>query len=357
MVALTRARLVAQALVGAGFPTPTDAVGAAGAMQGQDLPGVLASAALRSSGRIADVLEELDSGRLVRGYPMRGTVFLMTAADVTWITQLCVAPAIRAAAARRHHLGLDAAQLSHAGDLAQSLLEEGPKAKAELFGRWDARGLAPQGGRGYHLLFSLIAEGLIVYGPWNGSEQDVALREQWLRSSPTLEDRFGGERIPAVAELLLRYLTSHGPATLRDFAWWTKLTLGEIRKALPLIVDGLESDGADDASYWRPGLLDEVAALGRATAQPLLLPGFDEYILGYADRSFAAPSAHLAKLVPGNNGVFKRPVVIGGRVLGTWSRGGRPGGRRLEIEPFDSISEGHLRRLERRFTAFPFVTD
>ena len=67
--ALTSARLVAQRLVGPPFPDPTSAVAAFGAMQGQDLPGVVASAALRSSGAVADVLTALDDGRLVRGYP------------------------------------------------------------------------------------------------------------------------------------------------------------------------------------------------------------------------------------------------------------------------------------------------
>ena len=351
---LTRARLVAQALIGTKHACPVDAVRAFGAMQGQELPGVLASAALRSTGAVADAIADLDGARLVRGYPMRGTVFLMAAADVTWITELCAAAALRAAAARRHKLGLDEAQIERALEVARGALADGPRPRAHLLEHWQSEGLAPKDGRGYHLLFTLVARNEIVYGPWNGSEQDVALVAQWLPGNATLDDRFGGDRTPAVAELLLRYLTSHGPATLRDFAWWTKLGLGEIRAALPLIAAQLESDGADEASYWRPGLLDEVVALGRATAQPLLLPGFDEYILGYRDRLFAMPSAHHERLVPGNNGVFKKSVVLGGRVCGTWSAG--PTRKRaLEIAPFEPIAPGTVARLEAKFRSYPFI--
>lgn len=351
-----RARLVAQCLVGTGFPGPVEAVSAFAAMQGQDLPGVLASAALRSTGSLDDVFEALADGRLVRGYPMRGTVFLMPGNDVRWITELSAGPSLRAAAARRHQLGLDEEQLTRARASAEGAVAEGPLTRSALFGVWEGEGLAPAGGRGYHMLFTLIAGGVLVYGPWNGSEQDVALREQWLPASPGLADLFDGERVPAVAELLRRYLLTHGPATLRDFAWWTKLPLKVIRAALPLIVDTLESDRAEEASFWRPGLLDDVAELGRSSARPILLPGFDEYVLGYADRLFAMEPDHHSRLVPGNNGVFRKSVVVGGRVRGTWSRGGRPGGRVLEIDAFEPISPSARKQLETRFTRFPFTT-
>lgn len=350
-----RARFVAQSLAAPVFPSPVEAVAASGAMQGQDLPGVLASAALRSTGGIDAVLADLTAGRLVRGYPMRGTVFLMAARDLSWITELCAAPVLRAAAARRHQLGLDADQLTLARDLAEETLTQGPRTRSELLRIWQDAGLAPAGGRGYHMLATLIGERVCAYGPWNGTDQDVVLVSRWLPANPTLDDLFGGERIPAVAELLARYLSSHGPATLRDFAWWTKLPLTEIRRALPLIADRLESDGAPEASFRRPGLYDEVAAAGRGVGRAVLLPGFDEFILGYQDRLFAMPPEHHAKLVPGNNGVFRKTVVVGCRVRGTWTRGGRPGNRTLEIEEFEPVSPSAHRALRARFAAFPFV--
>lgn len=52
----------------------------------------------------------------------------------------------------------------------------------------------------------------------------------------------------------------------------------------------------------------------------LLLPGFDEYLLGYTDRSAALAPEHANLTVPGGNGIFKATVVAGGRVAGTWRK-------------------------------------
>lgn len=352
---LGRTRLVAQGLVTRPYATPVDAMTAFGAMQGQDLPGVLASVALRTASTSVDeVLAGLDEGLIVRGYPMRGTVFLMPAADLLWITQLSAKPSIRAAMARRRELhdGI----LDEARALAVAHLEDGGLSRAELFDRWEAARIGTSDGRGYHLLFNLIAEATVCYGPWNGTDQDVVLTSAWLPAGTDLEARFNGDRDAATAELLRRYLTTHGPATVRDFAWWTKLTLAEIRRGLALVADEFETDGADEASYWRPGVREEAQALGRATSAPLLLPGFDEFILGYPDRLFAMSHDHHQRLVPGNNGVFKRSVVAGGTVVGIWTRKGSAGRRRLEVDPFVELSPTASRRLAKLFDEFPFVT-
>lgn len=365
---LARQRLVAQGLVTRPWATPTDAVRAFGAMQGQDLPGVLASAALRTrppegsgAADVADVSEvvaALDRGELVRGYPMRGTVFLMAADDATWMTELCAGPAIRASARRRLQLGLDDGDVDRARDVAREVLAERPVSRAALVARWAEAGVATEEGRGYHLLSALIHETTLCYGPWNGSDQDVALTETWLPADRSLAALFDGDRVAAAAEMLRRYLTTHGPATLRDFAWWTKLPLREVRAALPLVADDLESgDGPDgEPRFWRPGLLDEVTALGRATAAPLLLPGFDEFVLGYPDRLFAMTAEEHQALVPGNNGVFRKAVVRGGRVVGTWTRAGTAGRRTLVLTAFADHSPRQRATLERLFAAYPWVS-
>ncbi len=354
-----RTRLVAQGLVTRPHDSPQQAVAAMGAMQGQDLPGVIASAALRTSGGAVDaVLEEMRTGEIVRGYPMRGTVFLMAAADMLWMSELCAAPTQRSAANRRHHLGLDDAKVDRARDVAVGVLSEAPDglSRTEFLTQWDADGQPTTGGVGYHLLAYLMGEGTLCHGAWNGVDQNVALATSWLPPNTGLEARFNGDRIAATAELLKRYLMGHGPATIRDFAWWTKLPLRDIRAALPHVAGALESDGAAEPDYWRPGLLDEVKAVGSRAARPMLLPGFDEFILGYQDRTFALTKEQEGLLVPGNNGVFRRSIVVGGTVRGFWRRGGRPGKRVLEMEPFGAIPKAADARLQQLFTDFPVVT-
>lgn len=358
-VQLARSRLVAQGLVTRSHQSPTGAVESLVAMQGQDLPGVIASAALRTSGGdVNAVLEDMRAGRLVRGYPMRGTVFLMAATDVLWVTQLCAAPTQRAAVARRSQLGLDEEKVCRARVVAVEALsaENEGISRSGVLARWDDDGQATAGGVGYHLLSYLMAEGTLCHGPWNGTEQNIALTSSWLPSGTSLEERFNGDRVAAITELLHRYLNGHGPATIRDFAWWTKLPLREIRAALPEATVELARDGATEPSYWRQGLPDEVLAAGAEADRPMLLPGFDEFILGYQDRTFAMTSDQEKLLVPGNNGVFRRSVVVGGEVRGFWRRGGRPGRRAMELEPFGKISVGERKRLEELFRDFPVIT-
>lgn len=356
---LGRARLVAQGLLTRPYADPLAAVTAHGAMQGQDLPGVIASAVLRTASKsAAAVTQHMEAGTLVRGYPMRGTVFLLPTADAAWMGQLCAAPALRAARSRQHQLGLDDALVARAREVAFEALSGQPKglSRADLFAVWEADGQPTKGGPGYHLLARLISETFLFYGPWNGTDQNVVLAEGWVPAGSGLEGRFNGDRIAAAAEFLRRYLNSHGPATIRDFAWWTKLTLRDARAALDLVGDEFEVGHEAEPTYWRPGLRDLVSELGDGVAAPLLLPGFDEFILGYQDRLFAMTADEHRRLVPGNNGVFGRSVVVDGAVVGLWKRGGRPSKRQLELAEFSSIPEDVRDELGGLFEAFPFVT-
>lgn len=353
--ALGRARLVAQGLVTRPFARPGDAVAAFGAMQGQDLPGALASASLRTACGHEAAIEDLDVGRLVRAYPMRGTLFLMAAEDAAWVSELCNPAILRAQEKRHHDYDLDDGTVGRARDRLLAALEGRQRgfSRAEVMAVWATDGLSTEGGRGYHVLSYLIGRGDVVFGPWNGTDQNVVAASTWLPRGSTLEGRFGGDRIAAVAELLQRYLTSHGPATVRDFAWWTKLPLKEIRAAWSLVEDDVDSDG--DRIY-RPGLYEEVAAAGKDVKAPLLLPGFDEFVLGYQDRLFAMSPDEHDILAPGNNGAFRRAIVVDGVVRGVWKRGGTKGRRQFELQPFGSLSAATQKRLVTAYEAFPFIT-
>lgn len=360
--ALVRRRVVAQGLATRPFASAQDVVAAHGAMQGQDLPGVMASIALRlrePGGRLGldDVVAAFDAGSIVRGYPMRGTVFAVAAHDVRWMTELCAGPAVKAQVRRRGQLGLDDEQIARAREILLAQCDAAPRglSRTELFSHWDAAGLSCAGGRGYHMLSYLIATGVAVYGPWNGKDNNVVSAEAWLPTGSSLTERFAGDETAAIAELLRRYLTSHGPATLRDFAWWTKLPITKIRRAFAGIADEFAGDGDEEARYWRPTLDDEVEAAGDAADGLFLLPGFDEIVLGYPDRLALLDEAHHPRLVPGNNGVFQRGILHRGTIVGTWRRGGRPGKRALDLAGFGELPGDVTQDAERLHTEFPYL--
>lgn len=340
-------RLVAQRIVGPPAPDPASAVRRLGALQGQDYAGALSSVALRTRGPRAAVESALDRGEIVRGWPMRGTLHLVAAEDLGWLTRLCAGRVGVAAGRRQAELGLDAADLLRAGELARDALAGGRRlTRAELLAVLDAGGVATDGQRGYHLLGHLARHGQVCLGPTDGRQQLFVLVEDWVRAPRDLQ----GE--DAVAELALRFFRGHGPATVADLARWAGLTLTVARAGLAAVRAELSAVVVDDVEHLLdPAVPDELATVRRQARQVLLLPGFDEFLLGYADRSLVLDPAFADRIAPGGNGVFRPTVVHDGRVVGTWRRRDRGGGREVDVELFGQADARTRRMLQRAVQA------
>jgi hypothetical protein len=357
---LAELRITAHRLAAPTAATPAEAAAQLATAQGQHLGGVMASIAQRTrGGTYAGVAEAFGRGELVRGYPMRGTVFAVSADDLAWQTALTSERQLRAAEKRRRAHGLDDL-VDLAADVARATIHAAQSeaaSKAALAEAWGRAGIPTDDGRTYHLVFTLMARGDLAYGPIDAGEQLVVDAETWLPESGTLEARFNGSVDDALANWLRTYLESHGPATLRDFAWWTKLPLTQIRRVAAAATAGLEQYGdLDGEPLWgRVGLEDEHRELGTATLRRgRLLAPFDELVLGYADRTFIIRSEHHPQLVPGNNGVFKNGLLRGGEIVGTWSAKRRAAGDELVATPFGAaLSATALREFERGFAAYP----
>lgn len=329
-----RLRLAAQGLLGPGFQSVPDAVRGMTAMQAQDLQAVLWAVGQRVPGsRAEDVRGALDRAEIVRSWPMRGTLHVLAPEDLKWMLAITSDRLIQGLARRHRELEITAADVDAAAATALQLVSGGAASRAELFQAFERAGQSTAGQRGIHLLGILCQRGLLVQGPLAGNQQLVVAFGDWITESRTLD------RSDGIAEWLLRYLRSHGPATERDFAWWAGIPLTETRAALARVSDQLAELEFEGTSYW---LSAETAALlddgvpGQRTV--LALPGFDEFLLGYADRSLVLPPEHADKIVPGGNGVFKKTIVTGGGVIGTWA--GPPGRRGAGVvpEPFDAVN-------------------
>jgi hypothetical protein len=229
----------------------------------------------------------------------------------------------RSAAARHRQLELDAATFARARDVAVGALMGGRAlTRRDLFATFAAHGISTTGQRAPHLLAYLCQSGTLCLGPLQGAEQAVVLLAEWV-PNPRLLDRE-----QALGELVLGYFASHGPATERDFTRWTGLTARDVALGLAVAGDRLEPWIVDDTRYWMAtGTRDTVLASRRVH----LLPGFDEYLLGYADRSAALADQHREAIVPGGNGMFLSTIVSDGQVVGTWRR--RLVGGRLVLTP------------------------
>lgn len=340
-------RLAALGLAGPGFGTATDTVRWLTAVQAQDYPGALTAVALRTkaAGR-AEMEAALDAGEVVRSWPMRGTLHFVAAEDLAWMLAVTGERAVGAQRTRRARLGLTDGVLARARELAESALSGGPGLpRRELLGVWEAAGIDTAGQRGAHLLVHLAQTGVLCLGPVTGREQRYVLLEEWVPEPRRLD------REEAVAELALRYFRSHGPATVADLARWTKLTLTDARAGLAAVRGELDSLVVEDTEYYldprTPAVLDHNRERARGV---VLLPGFDEYMLGYGDRSAALPTEHAGRIAPGGNGMFLRTIVADGQVVGTWSTD-RKGG--IAATPFTAFAEGVEEEVAKAYAALP----
>jgi hypothetical protein len=263
------------------------------------------------------------SGEIVRSWPMRGTLHLVPAEDLGWMLELTAPRAIRSAASRRAALGITETEVERAREIAVASLTGGRAlTRNAILASIAAGGVSTEGQRGYHILWYLAQTGTLVLGASQGRQQTFTLLDEWVRAPRRLE------RDEALGELAFRYFRSHGPATARDLARWSGLTMADVQRGLTVsggLLTALELDGL------RYHLAPETLAPAPTAARVHLLPGFDEYLLGYGDRSAALASENSAAVVPGGNGMFKPTVVADGEIAGTWRRT-RIGGEVL-IEP------------------------
>ena len=329
-------RLAAQRLVGERAATPAHAVRHLLAVQAEDLPGALTSVALRTVGRSrADVTAALDSGEVVRSWPMRGTLHLVAADDLPWMLEVLGSRTLGGVAKRWAALELDEAQAERARACVLAALHERDRAsRAELLEAIAAGGVATTGQRGYHLLWYLSQTGTLCLGPTDGGGDQLFVRlEQWIDQPRRMDAD------EAHAELALRFFAGHGPATVQDLVRWSGSTAGRIRAGLAEVRDRLEAVSVDGTEYLMdPATPDRLAAAGREADGVLLLPGFDEFVLGYGDRTAVVPAEHAQRIVPGGNGMFRPTVVHRGQVVGTWRWSGRGATRTVEAEPFTAFS-------------------
>jgi hypothetical protein len=315
---------------GLGVVRPSDAHGAvhqALAIQAQDARSSRLGVRARSEGLTsADVVRACSEERsVVRTWAMRGTLHMLCAEDVRWITAL-VGPVIEARyAKRRAELGVTPALADRVlAAIPEILAGGGPLMRAELIDALIARGMridttdqAPA-----HIVLLAALRGVACRGPDREDEEPTYVRlDDWVAPAPPVD------RDAALAELSRRYARAYGPADARDLAYWSGLPAADAKRAFALAPPG--EPAGDDAG----------------PPPPRLLPAFDGYLLGHRDRSAILPPEHAPKLLSGS---WMLPsIVVGGRLVGTWRRTRERDGVTVTLSPFTGrLPRGSVRGVK-----------
>ncbi len=313
------------------------------AEQAQDLASGQWSIGVRTGATLADVEAAVDARTITRSWPMRGTLHLMATEDVRWMCRLLNTRAEAATRARFAALDITPTVLGRARDAVIAAVEEhAVLSRPALFDVLRRCGIDPDGQRGIHLLGRFCQEALLCQGPPVDRQPSFVLLDAW---APWSWDPGREEAMAALAE---RYVRGHGPVTERDLAGWAGQSLGFAREAVTLAGDRLAREEIAGTAH----LVHVDAPPAPAAGGLHLLPGFDEYLLGYKDRSAMLTAQAQARIVPGGNGMFLPTVVVGGQVVGTWGRRLTPTRVAVTVAPFGAVSATRLRALVRAATAY-----
>ena len=284
--------------------TPVDVVSWHGAVQAQEyLPAKWGIAQRVPPGATAESIDRLiEDGRILRTHVMRPTWHFVAAADLHWMLEL-TAPRVHRVLSRYHrNVGLDASmRLRGARVIERAVRDGGHVTRPELGAALARAGIAAKGVALAILTMHAEQDGIICSGRRRGKQLTYA-----LLADRAAGPRRMGERDEALGELVTRYFRSHGPATIRDFVWWSGLTAADAKRGLEIV--RATAEGIDGLTYWSVG-----RKRAKRTAGPSvhLLPIYDEYLVAYRDLE-AVPRAK------GVYGILPQAVVAGGEVAGSW---------------------------------------
>ena len=338
---ILRHRLQNQHLVGQRIRDPREMVAHLVAVQSQDYPAALWALALRvKGGTLASLQCAFNRGDILRTHVLRPTWHFVAPADLRWMLALTAPRIRRAMATRERDLGIDSSLASRSNEAIARALEGGRSlTRSEL-------GVAlTEAGIDWHADGSLLAhlasiaelDAVICSGPLDGTRHTYALLEERVPPAPPLR------REEAVAELVCRYFTSHGPATLNDFAWWSGLTVTDARQGLAASGARFTSQPVGEVTYWFDR---ETVADSAVCPTMLLLPNFDEFAVAYRSRELFYPREIVYRPGPRYDAPFGNLIVVDGIAIGIWKRSVNRGQVKIQPEWFNPPSRNQAAAFE-----------
>ena len=276
----------------------------------------------------AAVEREFEEGRILRTHVMRPTWHFVAAADIRWMQMLTAPRVLRTLATYDRRMELDPPTRTRAAKVFERALRDHQYlTRAELGERLRRSGLPMTGMRLAHAAAHAELRAVICSGPRRGRQFTYALVAERAPKARELS------RDEALAELTRRFFRSHGPATIRDFVWWSGLTTADARRGLD--ITQADQHIADGHTYWTIG---SAGTRQRRPAGVHLLPIYDEYVVAYRDRTLVPHGPSRIAAAPGQSVTFQHALVIAGRIAGTWRMTRGPRTMSIAVTPLRRLT-------------------
>jgi hypothetical protein len=316
-------------------------------MQAQDFSGATWAVGLRSTRATESTLDRaFDDGAIVRTHVLRPTWHFVAPADLRWLLALTRSRVHAFNAYYYRQQELDAATLATSHAIFERALRDGRTlTRAELAAALSRAGIAASGLRLGLIVMHAELEAVICSGPRRGKQFTYALLDERIAATRSRS------RDAALGELARRYFTSHGPATARDCGWWSSLTLADVARAIEIAGTALEARTIGGRTYWaRRG--GTIATVPRGTCVHLLSI-YDEYTIAYKDRAAIAADRGGARAVEAlRRQDFMNPVIVDGRLAGTWRRDLSRDRVAIDVRPARPLSRAERAGLERAMATY-----
>ncbi|MFO7445416.1 MAG: winged helix DNA-binding domain-containing protein [Ignavibacteriaceae bacterium] len=312
------------------FKSPAELVKHFGAMQAQDYSGAKWAIGLRLKNVIDSNIEKsIAERKIIRAWPLRGTLHFIAADDIRRVLELTAPQMNKASSIRDKQLGIDEKLQSKSKNVFERCMA-GKKelTREELITELNMAGIKANGVILSHLLYKAGRDQLVCFGVKRGKQFTYTLLDDWVPKTKMIS------REEALAELTRTYFKSHGPAQLKDFAWWAGITAGDAKTGLEIVKPALISLDINGSIYWQPNDLQDTM---HNISGVYLLPWWDEYLVAYKDRS-AVLDPSFTKMVNAGGGMLNPVIILNGRVAGTWKREIKNDTIIIRINKFVSLS-------------------
>ena len=311
-------RLLNQQLICPQFDTPVELVDYMGAMQAQEYRLMRWAVAMRTKKPSAKAFKKaFDNGQIIRFHLMRGTWQLVSAENYWPFLELCApkAMAVTKGWMSSNKISIPEEEVMSIREiLAQTAADKGSVTKEDFIPALAEKDIHMDEHRlSYHVRMAEMS-GTLCSGDLLPMKATYALTADKVKVHTKMD------RDEALMLFTHKYFQSRQPATLEDFVWWSGLNVSDCKRGIELLGNFLHVETVCTPSLQRREfyLTDDCRTRGFRKGKYLLIPPYDEYLIGYKSRNVVLSPDYKHK-AHNNSGIFQPVIAHDGVICGNWT--------------------------------------
>lgn len=305
---IVKERLANQGLGYYRFESPLEVVKWFGAVQAQEFPGGSWGIGLRlKDSNMQEIEKAIEERKIIRTWPMRGTLHFVAAEDAKWMLELMALRVIRKYASYYRKLGLNDDIFEKSSKIITKELRGKQLTRKEIYSILEKNGIDSKKSKGLFILGYLSQKAVVCLASHRGKQPTFALFDEWIKNSKKIDKK------ESLKEITKRYFQSHGPATIHDCMWWSGLTSTEIKEGISQHTD-IKNIDFNGKTYWFFHNAKKIELKSYAH----FLPAYDEFLIAYKDRTASLRDEDKKKIFSSKNLIFSSALIINGKAIGMW---------------------------------------